>query len=58
MHRVYPHKFCTTIISDFFWYHCYTMEKLGAMVMQNLRGGRGGGGEVAVKMVNRKNEKA
>ena len=56
MHLVYPHKFCTTIISDFFWYHCYTMEKLGAMVMQNLRGG--GGGEVAVKMVNRKNEKA
>ena len=55
MHLVYPHKFCTTIISDFFWYHCYTMEKLGAMVMQNLRGG---GGEVAVKMVNRKNEKA
>ena len=39
MHPVYPPKLCLTIVLDFSWGDCNTLEKLETMVMQNSGGG-------------------
>ena len=38
MHLVYPPKLCITIVSDFSWDDCNTLENLETMVMQNSEG--------------------
>ena len=42
MHRVYPPKFCITIVLHFSWDECNTPEKLETAIIQIL-GGWGGG---------------
>ena len=42
MHPVYPSKLCLTIVFDFSWDYCNTLEKLETVVMQNSGGGGGG----------------
>ena len=38
MHLVYPPKLCITIVFDFSWDDCNTLENLETMVMQNSEG--------------------
>ena len=38
MHLVYPPKLCITIVFDFSWDDCNTLENLERMVMQNSEG--------------------
>ena len=38
MHLVYPPKLCITIVFDFSWDDCNTLESLETMVMQNSEG--------------------
>ena len=38
MHLVYPPKLCITIVFDFSWDDCNTLENLETLVMQNSEG--------------------
>ena len=38
MHLVYPPKHCITIVFDFSWDDCNTLENLETLVMQNCEG--------------------
>ena len=38
MHLVYPPKLCITIVFDFSWDDCNTLESLKTLVMQNCEG--------------------
>ena len=38
MYRVYPPKFCITIVLDFSWDDCNTLEKLETVIIQILGG--------------------